>query len=244
MPLAEFLATSGWGTMLRAPLRLIPRNAVVPILRGPLRGKRWVAGSHRHACWLGIYEPELQELIKQRLRPGAVFFDIGANAGLYTLLAANQLGAGRVYSFEPLPVNVSNLRKHVDLNHFRNVNIFNVAVSDCEGQASFEIGITCADGRLAPGGNLTVSTVSLDSMISHCEVKPPNYIKMDIEGGEFRALQGAKECFTRYRPELFLATHGKIVHDQCCESLRSWKYATNVAYDVGEDRGAVHAVPV
>ena len=45
-----------FGRTLRLPLRLVPKSAVVPILQGPLRGKRWIAGSSTHGCWLGTYE--------------------------------------------------------------------------------------------------------------------------------------------------------------------------------------------
>lgn len=67
------------GKLLRAPLRLIPRSAVFPILQGPLRGKRWTVGSGSHGCWLGSYEYSKQTLLRQELRAGQVvaFFHVG-----------------------------------------------------------------------------------------------------------------------------------------------------------------------
>jgi FkbM family methyltransferase len=243
MELAEFLTNSFWGTVIRSPLRLLPRNADVPILRGPLRGKRWIIGSHRHACWLGIYETALQKLIKQRVVPGSIFYDVGANAGLYTLLAATCVGEGRVIAFEPVPANVASLRKHIGLNHLENVTVFDAAVSDRSGSTSFATGITCADGHISSQGDLQVQTVTLDGLIHEQDVPPPDFIKMDIEGEEFRALQGARECFARFRPELFLATHGKNVHEECCRLLQSWHYEITVLENWEAERATLHATP-
>ncbi len=95
------------GRALRIPLRLIPANAPVPILQGPLRGKLWVKGSSDNGCWLGSFEHDKQRLMSSMLQPGDTMFDVGANVGYYTLLASHRVGPdGRVIAFEPLPANV------------------------------------------------------------------------------------------------------------------------------------------
>jgi hypothetical protein len=45
--------TSPVGKLLRLPLRVVPKRAVVPLLQGELRGRRWIVGSSMHGCWLG-----------------------------------------------------------------------------------------------------------------------------------------------------------------------------------------------
>jgi len=79
----------------------------VPILQGPLRGKKWIVGSQRHAFWLGGYEPHLQRLIAREVKPGEIFYDVGANVGFYSLLASVLVGPGKVFAFEQLPANVA-----------------------------------------------------------------------------------------------------------------------------------------
>lgn len=95
------------GRALRLPLRLIPDDTVVRIVQGPLRGKRWIAGSSNHGCWLGSYELAKQKKVIELVRPGMVCWDVGAHMGFYTLVFAEVSGlAGRVFAFEPLPRSV------------------------------------------------------------------------------------------------------------------------------------------
>ncbi len=74
------------------------------VVQGPLRGKRWIAGSSNHGCWLGSYELAKQRKVIELVRPGMVCWDVGAHVGFYTLLFAELVGPlGRVFAFEPLP---------------------------------------------------------------------------------------------------------------------------------------------
>jgi len=134
------------------------------------------------------------------------------------------VGAGKVFSFEPVPRNLSYLRRHVDLNRASNVDVRALAISDKNAVAKFSVEKTGCMGHLASEGEITVPTATLDSLLRDGSILPPNYIKMDIEGAEYQALLGARMCFEQYRPILFLATHGKGVHEQCCDLLKSWGY--------------------
>jgi FkbM family methyltransferase len=212
------------GRIVRYPFRILPRDIAVPILQGPLRGKKWIVGSHLHGCWLGSYELEMQKRVAKEVKRGGVFYDIGANVGFYSILAATLSDPGLVYAFEPVPTNLVYLRKHLELNRIHNVEIFDMAISDEVGRAFFEVEDSRAMGRLCESGCLGVRTSTLDALLREKKVPPPDCIKMDIEGEEFHALLGAKNCFARYRPKLLLATHGRDVHDQCCQILQSWQY--------------------
>lgn len=82
------------GRALRLSLRLVPEQAKVRILQGALQGKRWIAGSSNHGCWLGSYEAAKQRKMTGLVRPGMVCWDVGANVGFYTLLFAELVGGG------------------------------------------------------------------------------------------------------------------------------------------------------
>jgi FkbM family methyltransferase len=222
---SELLNNTPLGRIVRLPLSLVPRGAVVPILLGALRGKRWIVGSAIHRCWLGFYEYEKQQLISREVQSGNVFWDVGANVGFYSLLASNLVGSGRVFAFEPAPRNLSYLRKHLELNRVTNVDVLAIAVSDRNGISSFETEETGFMGHLSDEGKITVPTATLDSLAEEGKILPPDYIKMDIEGAELLALRGASRTFQRYHPVLFLATHGREVHTQCIQLLQSWGYS-------------------
>ena len=213
------------GRVLRTPLRLVPASAVLPILQGPLRGHRWIVGAGTHGCWLGSYEYSKQRLFAAAAKPGAVVYDVGANVGFYSLLAARRAGpAGTVVAFEPLLRNLLFLRRHLELNRVANVDVVEAAVSESTGLQSFSTEHHASMGRLATDGALQVRTVSLDDVVFKDGRPRPHLIKMDIEGGEAAALRGGRRVLEECRPTLFLATHGWEQHQACCELLRQLAY--------------------
>src|SRR6266446_4332287 len=81
------------------------------------------------------YEPELAYLEKV-LSPGKVFIDVGANFGVYTLVASKLAGAaGKVIAIEPTAQSFAVLRQNIALNHFANVRAFRVALTQTRGKA-------------------------------------------------------------------------------------------------------------
>ncbi len=222
------------GRLLRLPLKLIPRNARLPILQGPLAGKRWIAGSSNHGCWLGSYEQEKVNEFSRRVQPGDVVYDIGAHVGYYTLLASILVGPqGRVFAFEPLPANLEILHRHLRINRVSNVEVIEAAVSDRAGTAAFapaadnSMGSLAGDdaSKIAGGhGEVQVRVEVIDHLLSAGRLPAPDCIKIDVEGAEYRLLSGAGECLARHRPLLFLATHGAEVHRSCCSLLAAAGY--------------------
>lgn len=171
------------GRALRLPLRLVPKEAEVRILQGPLQGKRWISGSSNHGCWLGSYEAAKQRKITELVRPGMAYWDVGANVGFYTLLFAELVGGGSVFAFEPFPRNVELLRRHVEMNRYQNVRIFPRALGDFDGEAGFDAGPGRSMGHIAAGGPLRVSCSRADTLLAAGEVEAPERDqKIDVEG--------------------------------------------------------------
>jgi FkbM family methyltransferase len=213
------------GKVLRAPFRLIPPTAVFRVLQGPLRGKKWIVGSSNHGCWLGSYEYEKQRAFQRAIKPGDVVYDIGANVGFYALLSSVVTGGqGRVYAFEPLPSNLEDLRRHLEINRVFNCTVIEAAVSSGEGEAHFDPSLNRSQGRLSGTGTFVVRTVTLDSLLRQGRIKPPSVIKIDIEGGEVECLRGAAHTIMSFRPIIFLATHGAYLHAACLRIFAEWGY--------------------
>jgi FkbM family methyltransferase len=213
------------GRVLRAPLHLIPRTAVFPILQGPLRGKKWIVGSSDHGCWLGTFEYEKQRVFQVTIKAGDVVYDIGANVGFYTLLSSILVGTeGRVYAFEPLRNNLRDLHKHLEMNRVSNCTVIEGAVSSEQGEGRFDPSRNRSQGRLSETGTVVVRKVSLDSLLRQRTISPPSLMKIDIEGGEVECLRGGIELIRSYRPTIFLATHGSEVRASCLELLAEFDY--------------------
>lgn len=194
--------------LLRTPLNFIPAGLKITVMRGPLQGKRWIVGSSTHACWYGTYEPEESRLMKHRLQPGDVFFDIGAQAGYHTMYASELVGpSGRVLAFEPVPSNLSHLRQHLLMNHLTNTLVIDAAVSDITGVSYFDCADSSVAGHLSSEGTLEVRTISLDTEIESGSLPVPDYIKIDAEGAELKILEGARNILRRRHPTLSLETH-------------------------------------
>lgn len=144
-----------------------------------------------------LYEPELTGLIRRETKPGHVAVDIGANIGYYTLMLARNVGpAGRVFAFEPDPVNFALMQKNVETNGYKNVVPVQKAVSDQATTAKlFLAPDNLRDHRIFDPGDgrqsISVETVALDSFMSDASVSV-NVIKMDVQGAECRALRGMR----------------------------------------------------
>lgn len=216
------------GRLLRLPLHLIPKGLIVPVVQGPLKGRRWTVGAGTHGCWLGTYEYEKQHLFADTIESGSVVYDIGANVGFYTLLASILVGPqGHVVSFEPAPRNLRWLKRHLRLNRIKNVTLVEAAVSDCSGETFFEQETTGFMGHLSTTGGknaVRVATISLDELLEQDRIPVPHYLKIDVEGAEVILLRGAKKLLAAHKPTIFLATHGKQVHRECCDLLISAGY--------------------
>jgi FkbM family methyltransferase len=179
-------------------------------------GLSFNAGGGNAGYALGTSEPEVQDAFAGLATEGQVVYDIGANAGFYTVIAARLVGpSGQVFSFEPLPANIELIEHNVRLNDFENVTQLPFAVGRTRGSASFTLGFDNTRGGLMsvhaePGTNgmIEVQVRSLDELIAEEGVPAPDLIKMDIEGAEVEALSGALQTLAERRPALLIEIHG------------------------------------
>jgi FkbM family methyltransferase len=222
--LADIPFDSILGRVVRAPLKLIPSGTIVRIRRGPLKGMKWIVGASTNGCWLGTFEVEKVAAFAGEISPASVVYDLGANTGIYTLLASRRAPQGHVYSFEPFPRNVEFLARHLALNRITNCTVIEAAVGAASGWASFAAGAKPEMGSVDPGGDLRVKMVSLDELRQTASLPRPDLIKMDIEGGELEALRGASKLLREDRPVLYVATHSPQLERECREILTGMDY--------------------
>ncbi len=157
----------------------------------------------------GVFEPDCWDFVKGFLRPGMIVLDVGANLGQYTLLAAQCVGPqGRVHSFEPSERIFRELEFNVGLNDLSDRCMLNrLAVSDVPGVARLSryeegaevygsLGTHCREEASVMGYE-EVRTMTLDQYVEENRIDRVDFIKMDIEGAELLALQGAKRLLSR-----------------------------------------------
>ena len=215
------------GKAIRLPLRLIPTGAVVPIVQGPARGKRWVSNAAAHGYWLGYWDIQDQRMFAGRLKRGDVVYDIGAHVGLYMLGASAKVGLeGQVYAFEPLRRNVQYLRKHVELNGLPNCSVVEAAVCNTTGWRQFDSSGCHSEAHLSTAGSATVPALSIDEFLySEPERRPPNVIKVDARGAEMEIFSGGWRTLVEFTPRIFLFSYDEDESRRCREFLSSLGYS-------------------
>ncbi len=124
---------------LRQRARRFEEASVVRIRSGYLAGAYWVRYQrYVNGYWLGHYELELQRALATHLPPGDVFYDVGANAGFFSLLAATLVDpTGHVFAFDPLDLNAQAIASQRDMNGLRNMSVVQKAVGAATGTAAF-----------------------------------------------------------------------------------------------------------
>lgn len=149
------------------------------------------------------YEKHETALVREVVRAGDTVLDIGANIGYYSVLFASLVGdAGCVHAFEPHPDNALLLRKNLDLNGFsQRVRVNQAAVADREGTLKlFCSHLNAGDCRIyGSQKNINaheVSVLTIDNYLNPSVSSMPkvDFIKMDIQGAEYSALQGMLHC--------------------------------------------------
>lgn len=206
--------------------KLIPKGMRFYIIKGPLKGFKWITGAAAGeakglSILFNMVEPFQMNLAKKIAPKNGICFDIGANVGLYTLLFARY--SRIVYAFEPLPRNISYLYKTLEINKIKNVIIVPCAVADKSGLFWFQEGFDYGAGKLSNEGQQPITSVSLDDFVEKSKIIP-NILKIDVEGAEFHVIKGAKNLLLKYKPILFLSTHGEESKNNCLSYLKQLNY--------------------
>lgn len=147
----------------------------------------------------GIIEPEDVRFFLSLLEPGMTVFDMGANLGMYTVLAARRVRAnGSVHAFEPTPEVASRFKQNVAINGLANVVVNQKAVAAAEGTATLHLQAGSDLNTLAPGTGtpIEVQTVTLDGYVTAAGLARVDVMKVDVEGAEVMALRGGGDLLS------------------------------------------------
>ncbi len=160
-------------------------------------------------------ERKEQLLVRRLVKPGMTVLDVGANIGKYTkLLSLLVGGTGRVFAFEPAPSSFQRIQTQVAVEKLANVVPINQAVCDCQGPITLHqfpeeysswnsLGRPRMEdprdpSRLVPiVSEIQVEASTLDGFCRERGLDGIDYLKLDVEGAELRALKGARQLLER-----------------------------------------------
>jgi len=190
--------------------------------------------------WNGYKNFEYTDIFIELIKKIDVFYDIGANIGYYSLLAAMENNQIQVVGFEPASGPLFYFRKNVQMNNFKNIQIEPVALSHKEGEITFyEIKnkkYTYLEHNLAGEGNaggmvsgrnfvpIHVTSTTLDKYAQENKQEKIDLIKMDTEGTEHLILQQASHVLTSMQPIIICETLFDKIESKLETILKSYGY--------------------
>ena len=172
-------------------------------------------GSAAGNIWAGLRRDNREvSFVLSALRPGMIFFDVGASAGLFSISAAKKIGGKNVYAFEPCSSTFDLLKRNVLLNRVVDVNALRTALGDAVGEGMLQVKsrgrdslntlgqATHPDGKVVRRENVPITTI--DAFMKKQNVPRVDVMKVDMGGAELLLFRGARELLARADAPLIL----------------------------------------
>lgn len=199
-------------------------------------------------------EPETIHWLEETIKPGDVFYDIGANVGAYSLVAAAITETqSLIYAFEPGFSSFSTLNQNIHLNQYSNCIIpLQIALNDATTLTNFHYsnilpgaamhGLenpVAEEGKpFEPKYTQTVLSYTLDDFIKQFSIKEPNLIKIDVDGAELRVLKGAENILSKpsLRSLLVELNEEHSIYHPIIEIIQSKNFKLAAKHQRGDSR--------
>ena len=162
------------------------------------------------------HEPLTTKLLSKELKKGMTCLDVGGNIGYYTLLESNIVGNdGKVIAIEPSPPNFKHLKKNLSIQDAKNVDAYNFAAGDVDGEVNFLIyresngSFTIPDGETTdlPGELIKVPAKRMDTFLNELNIEHVDFVRMDVEGYEHHIIEGMKNIIKNSKPMFQIEVH-------------------------------------
>jgi FkbM family methyltransferase len=188
----------------------------------------------------GRYERKKVVALQRLLEPGMTFVDAGSNKGDFALIAARVMNdQGRVLAFEPAPENCRWIGASVELNGYRSITVFELALSDREGRVPLYIGEWSGwhslEPRRTPQESIEVEAHTLDAVLSGTGDPHVDVMKIDVEGAELALLRGAERTLGDERLfAVLVEVHPDFGVDtaEVCDLLAGYGFTFRVPGDI------------
>ena len=163
---------------------------------------------------LGSYEPVETAFLARLFQENVVFIDAGANAGYFSLLAAKMQPTATIHAFEPCSHTFDLLQANIRINRAETIEAHRYALSNTSGTVAMQVNATGLEGLNTLGkpahylskvvGQEMVACLRLDDFLRDRDISHVDALKIDVEGAEFLALEGARELLSQPKAPLVL----------------------------------------
>ncbi len=234
-------------------MKMQKRTSFIELTYGGPKFRLKIEPMRRHMGSAGIYlqreyyEP-LLEFGHKLIKPGDVVIDGGANQGTFTCAFAAKVGpSGKVIAFEPFGWLCEIIGENIALNDFQQQTIIkNFAVSDEIGEAIIDVSLGPVSASITRDFSAeaqesikeTIKTTTINTVLAEEGIERLDFIKLDVEGAEFKALEGGREAIERYKPVICIEASEDDEFREIVEYLANLGYRKNVF----DDKGRFHAV--
>lgn len=171
------------------------------------------------------YEPLLtygHELIG----PGDTVLDVGANQGVFAMAFGTV--AARVIAVEPIPWQAERVRANIALNSLTNTDVVEAAISNTVGRAELSLAKGDTSASIVPEGpagqTIDVATTTIDAIVEQFGLDRLDFVKLDVEGAELMALEGAQQAIAQLKPKLCLEASDMEMFARAAEMLSDAGY--------------------
>jgi FkbM family methyltransferase len=223
-------------TKFLPPLASYKRGSIRSVVRNGIRYELDISDYVEYVIYFGL-DVEPKHALYKSISDGMNVFDIGTNMG-ETLLNFSKLNhSGKNYGFEPVPFLFEKAKKNIGLNGFRNIYLNNLAISDKKGALYFEMPANRNFGSINMSLRQTtnskeVKAVTFDEFVESHRIDKIDFIKIDVEGFEYKVLQGAVMSIQKFKPLLFIELIDGYLKKNGNSASQLVNFVSDLGYDV------------
>jgi FkbM family methyltransferase len=224
------------------PYRLFRGQSAICLYDNNLKIKvdleEWI---QQHIYFLGAWDEPGSKFLKNYLKAGDIFMDIGANIGCYTMIASKIVGSeGEIHAFEPVSKVFDKLLFNIQLNNLSNISTNRKAVYETSGTLEFFVSSRENEGMSSifrhdteSGEIEKVKAISIDEYVEKMNIQRIDMMKIDIEGAEIFALKGMKNTIKRFKPIIIMELSEDVLRNIPVESKDVLDIMRSMNYVIG-----------
>ncbi|RFC54202.1 FkbM family methyltransferase [Brumimicrobium aurantiacum] len=198
----------------------------------------------------GEYEKAELNVLRQYLKKGGVFLDVGANLGWYSLHASKMVGEnGKIISFEPFSTNYSALKTHVSINSIHNIVVERKAVGNALGTLTMyndeqegNLGMVTAK-FVENAKKELVDVITIDNYVEQHTLRTVNFIKIDTEGFELATLEGMRKTLQNFSPKILIEILDDVAGEDNYQKVHEFLYDLGYHKFYISDEGIISSAP-